>query len=121
MAREEPPRRCNGRGRGTPLWRSEMRQQFNDASRGPHRASADLFAEPRLSFEGRFWRLVQKTDGCWRWAGALHRNGYGKFGGGGKKGPTLLAHRVAWELASGQPVPPGFRVLHTCDDHGCVR
>ncbi|MFB9187253.1 HNH endonuclease signature motif containing protein [Dactylosporangium sucinum] len=31
----------------------------------------------------------------------------------------LLAHRVAWEVANGQPIPDGLQVLHSCDNPPC--
>lgn len=30
------------------------------------------------------------------------------------------AHRVAYEIASGAPIPPGMHVCHTCDNKRCV-
>jgi hypothetical protein len=31
------------------------------------------------------------------------------------------AHIIAWELATGAPVPPGMEVCHTCDTPACTR
>jgi hypothetical protein len=33
----------------------------------------------------------------------------------------MFTHRVAWELATGEPVPSGMDVLHTCDNPPCAR
>lgn len=86
---------------------------------------------PRTN-EERFWEKVEKTDGCWPFAGAKvyynHRNGhrYGGYGVFGVRTPGLrghrqrLAHRFAWELAHG-PVPRGLDVLHRCDNPPCVK
>ena len=67
----------------------------------------------------RFWKHVQKTDGCWLWTGHLSTDGYGTIRNSGR-GKTLKAHRASWELAHG-PIPTGLHVLHQCDNPGCVR
>jgi hypothetical protein len=69
----------------------------------------------------RFWRRVEKTEGCWLWTGGRHRNGYGKFGLV-RRGhqSTVGTHIVAYELHYG-PIPEGLCVLHTCDTRLCVR
>jgi hypothetical protein len=66
----------------------------------------------------RFWEKVEKTDGCWLWAGSKRKTGYGSF----SVGPSVSegAHRVAYRLAFG-PVPDGCFVLHRCDNPQCVR
>lgn len=59
---------------------------------------------------------------CWQWTAATAgKMGHGVIGSGGHNGPMIYAHRVAWELASGEPVPDGLDVLHTCDNPPCVR
>lgn len=65
----------------------------------------------------RFWSRVQKTDSCWFHAGARHNFGYAKV----KLGALLYAHRVAWVLASGEQIPTGDEICHTCDTPACVR
>jgi HNH endonuclease len=71
----------------------------------------------------RFWGKVDfngfpRRDSCWLWTAGLHKHGlpYGKFKLNGK---TVAAHRVAWELANGEP--PNLLVLHRCDVPRCVR
>ena len=38
--------------------------------------------------------------------------------GGGRK--TYAAHRISWMMASGQDIPPGMLICHTCDNRCCV-
>ena len=67
--------------------------------------------------EDRFWGKVTIGDGCWEWQACGSREGYGRFGLGGR---VLLAHRVSWTFANG-PIPAGMHVLHRCDNPACVR
>jgi hypothetical protein len=55
--------------------------------------------------------------GCWIWLGSVGSHGYGDFRMNNK---GILAHRAAWELANGCPVPGGRFVLHHCDNKLCV-
>lgn len=59
-------------------------------------------------------KLVAGPSGCLEFQGARVR-GYGRIRAGGK---TLLAHRVAWELA-GNELSPAVQVLHRCDNPPC--
>lgn len=68
-----------------------------------------------------FWARVDKTsnpNGCWDWLGPVNRTGYGKLTWNTK---DTVAHRVAWELANGRPVPDGMCVCHSCDRRICCR
>lgn len=69
----------------------------------------------------RFWRLVDRRDGpdaCWRWLGTTDpRDRSGLFRLTGYNEP---AHRVAWQIISGQRVPKGVRFLHRCGNRNCV-
>lgn len=67
----------------------------------------------------RFWSKVDVTTACrcWTWKGSVGGNGYGKFRLPGRK--SAHAHRVAWELANGQPLGDRF-ACHTCDNKVCV-
>lgn len=58
-------------------------------------------------------------DGCCEWQGNRNNWGYGRLDIPGRG--TVSAHVLAWEIASGQPVPAGLAVLHTCDNRPCVR
>jgi hypothetical protein len=63
-------------------------------------------------------RTVQVGD-CQVWTGSTHSFGYGWIRLGGRKGRTLLVHRVAYEERHG-PIPDGLFVLHRCDNPPCV-
>lgn len=64
----------------------------------------------------RFFSHFTQADGCWLWTGSISL-GYGRVWWGDRK---TWAHRVAWEIANGQPVPPGLLVCHHCDVRNCV-
>lgn len=77
---------------------------------------------PRPTLEQRFWSMVEKTDGCWLWTGALNDAGYGMISdrAGTVSGSTAKrAHRMSYELHKG-PIPDGLHLLHSCDVRKCV-
>lgn len=55
-------------------------------------------------------------NGCWEFTGYVSPSGYGQLG------RNIPAHRVAWEVANGKPVPTGLHVDHQCHnlDPECV-
>ena len=63
-----------------------------------------------------FWQSVNKTPGCWLWAGTVNADGYGLAHN--VRG-IVLAHRIVWTLVHG-PIPAGMCVLHSCDVPACV-
>lgn len=80
----------------------------------------------RGSVRMRFWSKVVR-DGpiptarpdlgpCWLWIGSIS-SGYGNIRILGK---SLLAHRIAYELANG-PIPDGHELDHLCRITNCVR
>lgn len=71
----------------------------------------------RAPLEVRFWRFVERDDGCWRWLGAKDRNGYGLITSWPPR-RSHRAHRVSWELHAG-PIPAGLYVCHRCDNPEC--
>jgi HNH endonuclease len=69
----------------------------------------------------RFWSRVKKGRGehsCWLWTAG--RSGeYGCFRANGQR---IDAHRFAWSLDNGEPIPEGLMVRHLCDGPKlCVR
>lgn len=71
--------------------------------------------------DDRFWNKVEKSspNGCWEWRANKNNKGYGLFRPGGTA-PKRLAHRLAFEDASGRPIPDGLHILHSCDNPACV-
>jgi hypothetical protein len=55
-------------------------------------------------------------SGCWEWAGAKNKEGYGHFRMSGK---VMLAHRCSYLLLTGD-IPEGMIVMHSCDNPSCV-
>lgn len=71
----------------------------------------------------RFWRNVEKTEGCWNWAGYIAPNGYGQFiahtDEKSKVRRTLWAHRCAYVLSLG-PLDDNRYLDHLCRNRACV-
>lgn len=68
----------------------------------------------------RFWSKVAPPDssGCMLWtAGVGHDGRYGRFQLAGK---VYYAHRVAYVIATGEQIPDGMSVDHTCWITKCV-
>lgn len=62
---------------------------------------------------------VGRLEDCWPWVGAVATGGYGMAKMLGAQRQTT-AHRVAWMLHNGQPIPDGLIVRHRCDHRPCV-
>jgi hypothetical protein len=75
------------------------------------------FGDARLP--GRFWAKVtpEPNSGCWLWAAATGRGGYGMYAL--TKRHHVSSHRLAYEVACG-PIPEGLVVHHRCDTPACV-
>lgn len=73
-----------------------------------------------LSAEDRFLLQVKKTDTCWLWTAAADKDGYGVFRGsvGGKI--YAKAHRFSYAFYTGELIPDGLVVMHSCDNPRCV-
>jgi hypothetical protein len=62
----------------------------------------------------RLWeRAVRRPNGCLIWTGARNDSGYGSVKVGGR---VLKAHRYAYEVATGKPIPEGMDIGHQCHD-----
>jgi len=68
----------------------------------------------------RFWESVDCSggfDACWPWTGTrLPKSGYGSVTFLGRR---TTAHRIAYELATGIPIPDHLNGLHSCDNPPC--
>ena len=73
-----------------------------------------------LSAKERFDLQIKLTDGCWLWAAATDKDGYGRFRGVYDGIAHTIAHRYSWELHNKQHIPKGMFVCHKCDNPRCV-
>lgn len=64
-------------------------------------------------------KVLPASGGCWLWVGGRHHKQYGYAQLIGARRHTM-AHRVAYMLATGAPIPAGMMVRHTCDVPPCV-
>lgn len=66
----------------------------------------------------KFWKQVAigEPSACWEWQGSRSSKRYGRFFDAGTE---VGAHRKAWELANGEPVPADLNVCHSCDNPPC--
>lgn len=76
--------------------------------------------------ERRFWKRLRDgktmphmTTPCWEWTGGLSDKGYGTLHDTDRR--VVKAHRKAFQLAHGEPVPDDRDVLHHCDNPPCCR
>jgi hypothetical protein len=76
---------------------------------------------PKVNRDGPIPEWHPEYGDCHDWTAVVGSNGYGQIGGGKGRKRAMGAHRAAWELASGMPVPDGMMVGHTCDRALCVR
>lgn len=103
---------CEKKSNARGLCRTHYSRWRNSGHTGPtHRTHGSL--------EERFWRRVQKGEGCWEWQGSKLKAGYGHIRSGGAGTPIYLAHRYSYELHYG-PIDPRNFVIHSCDNPSCV-
>jgi hypothetical protein len=72
----------------------------------------------RLGPVERLWANVDRGEGCWLRPSPLTQSGYSVLTVDGRQ---VRAHRFAWEVSNGRPVPEGLCVLHRCDVRNCIR
>ena len=77
-----------------------------------------------ISLSQRFWGKASIPSfpdkwhnvKCWEWKACKNNEGYGRF----RIGRTsIIASKMAFLLTKGE-VPPGFVVMHLCDNKSCV-
>ena len=69
----------------------------------------------------KFWAMVDvgHDAACWNWKGSLIK-GYGHITTSTKPRRTVYAHRIAYQLLSGQPAPAdGLELDHLCRNRAC--
>ena len=72
------------------------------------------------SLRQRFLEKIISQNGHWLWTGAVSNSGYGNIGEGGRKGRTLKAHSLSYEIFV-EPIPSGLIICHLCDIKLCVK
>lgn len=71
-----------------------------------------------MTNEERFWiKLARMDNGCWEPTNKPTSKGYVQVRTAWRRGQ--LAHRVAVELATGQPIPEDLEVDHLCKNRRC--
>lgn len=65
------------------------------------------------------------ADACWPWLKNVDNKGYGRLTVHGRldrvgKGKGFFAHRVMFELHTGEILAPEIKVLHSCDNPPCI-
>lgn len=75
-------------------------------------------APPKIPLAVRIARFSVPVGDCTEWSGARDLDHYGVIVIGGKQ---FRAHRIAFEVASGEPIPAGLIVRHKCDNPPCVK
>lgn len=61
-------------------------------------------------------RYKEDANGCWIWAGAVHKSGYGQIKW---KGKSTVAHRVTYEIVNGL-IPKNMVIDHLCNVKLCI-
>jgi len=67
----------------------------------------------------RFWAGVDRSSGkhaCHPWIKSKDKSGYGRFTVGKKE---CKAHRIAWYIAKGEPLPAWRELHHRCKNRLC--
>lgn len=78
----------------------------------------DLLTEEfKESFEKKFRK---NKAGCWIWTASRDKDDYGQVAVGMGKGRIKRAHRIAYELYTGESIPDGMELDHTCHIRRCV-
>ena len=73
-----------------------------------------------VSLRVRFENMVERTDTCWLWRGAITKKGFGTMHVTSQpRKVSAHAHRIAWELYRG-PIPDGLTIDHLCRVKHCV-
>lgn len=78
--------------------------------------SLDPAPELARSCAERFWSKVDRSGECWTWSATVNSEGYGHFWVPApvKSQQMVHAHRVAFIIATGEPVPGGLPLDHSC-------
>lgn len=101
---------------GTSFYRAPSKRAVHCSAACAITAGAHIHTTPA---KVRFWQHVDKSADCWLWTGGIAYGKYGAFTV--RPGEQIGAHAFAYQLASGEPIPDGMEVCHSCDVMQCVR
>lgn len=81
----------------------------------------DIIESLRPDQIARFWKKVEKGDGCWTWHGSVARDGRCSWSVnyGGGRFTSLRPYRVMWYLHHGS-LEDGSVIDHLCRNRMCV-
>ena len=78
----------------------------------------DLLTE---EFKESFEKKYRKNKaGCWVWTASRDKDDYGQVAVGMGKGRIKRAHRISYELYTGEEIPDGMELDHKCHIRRCV-
>lgn len=78
-----------------------------------------IAGDRRLTWEQRFWRHIDKTEGCWHWNGGTGGKGSTRYGVWNSPSGRTSAHRVAYVLLIGHLADDDV-LDHLCGNTLCV-
>ena len=82
------------------------------------RKNGTLHQFAQLGPDDVFESRIKKTETCWIWTGTTNDYGYGVFLLPGEI--PVRAHRYAYEFFTGEKIPLGKIIMHSCDNPPCV-
>jgi len=83
---------------------------------GPRNESLKLFLLAGF-FDNLLRNCVKTPTGCWRWQGAVDKDGYAIVRVGKK---VRRGHDVTWEIHNSRPIPLGHQPDHVCRNTSCI-
>lgn len=79
--------------------------------------SAEVYADPAILWARVLTKVTENPNGCWIYGGSLQSRGYACVSSG-KKGKTILGHRLAVLVRDGELTD--LPIDHTCRQRACV-
>ena len=127
-------KRCEVEGCDHPVYGNGLRGGSEDITRYcrkhyrwlKERGTLEPPVKLRGTMEDRFFAKFKPSlvSECWNWQGAKTAKGYGVISDVAPeknvRGKSLLAHRVSYQLHTGETLCDGDMVLHSCDNPSCV-
>ena len=68
----------------------------------------------------RLMSQIQQENGCWIWVGSTDKDGYGRIRAKIGSVEIVKAHVLSYVLHTGEIIPKGMVVMHSCDNPRCV-